>query len=245
MVLYRFIFISFLTLVIGFSFTTQLHAKGSKTRLISRGVSTETIHIEPFKELSIGGSMNVYLTQGDKTLLQIEGGEADIHNIEVRQKGNTLSIGIKKKSGFTFITKRIDVYITTPTFSEINLKGSTRLLTDNQFHLERVKITSCGSAKMVMGLNAQDLDINIKGSGHIALSGYAQNQTVNVSGSGSYKANKLLSGSANINVYGSGTAYLDVERELNVKVYGSGNVLYKGNPSIQSQSYGSGKVKAV
>lgn len=241
----KFVFVFCLTLVLGFSSTTLLHAKGNRSRLISRGVAVVTKKITPFSELSVAGSMNIHLIQGSKTSLQIEGSEADIQLINVSQKGDSLMINTKKKSGFTFITKKVDIYITAPSLSEIYLKGSVHLSTDNQFHLDNAKITSCGSAKMIMALNAKDLEVNIKGSGQITLNGYAQHQTVNVSGSANYKANKLLSGSANINVYGSGTAYLDVERELNVKVYGSGNVLYKGNPLIQSQSYGSGKVKAI
>ncbi|MCH9632962.1 MAG: hypothetical protein S4CHLAM6_13090 [Chlamydiae bacterium] len=241
----KFIFISLLSLVIGFSSNSLLYAKGSRTRTISRGVCVQSKKIEPFSELVMTGSMNVYLTQGTETSLQIEGSEADIKLIEVVQKGDNLMIKTKNKSGFTFITKKVDVYITTPSLSEVNLKGSVHLSTDNQLHLDKAKILSSGSSKVTMSVNAKDLEVDVKGSGHITLNGYAQHQTINVYGSATYKSNKLLSGSADVNLYGSGTAYLDVERELNVKVYGSGNVLYKGNPLIQSQSFGSGKVKAI
>ena len=222
-----------------------LFAKGCKTRLISRGYAVQNKKIDLVDTLSLAGSFNVYLTQGDRPALRIEGNEADLELVNVEQHGKKLFINIKKKSGFTFINKKIDVFLTTNTLTNLNLKGSVHLMSENEFHIDDLNLTTKGSGRAIIGINAQNLNVDIKGSGNVILAGYAQHQDICISGSGSYKANKLLSGSANVNVYGSGTAYLDVERELNIKVYGSGNVLYKGNPSIQSQSYGSGKVKAM
>lgn len=222
-----------------------LFAKGNKNRLICRGRAVQSQKINLVDTLSLSGSFNVYLTQGDRPSLRIEGNEADLDLVNVEQNGKQLSINLKKKSGFVFINKKIDVFLTTNSLIQLNIKGSAYVITENEFHIDDLNISSKGSGRAVIGLNAQNLNVDLKGSGSIILTGYTQHQDVCISGSGSYKANKLLSGSANIKVDGSGTAYLDVERELNIKVYGSGNVLYKGNPSIQSQSYGSGKVKAM
>lgn len=222
-----------------------LFAKGNKTRLMSRGNAAVTHKISHFDTLSVRGGFNVYLSQGDKPQFRIEGNEADLDQVSFEQHGKTLNLSLKKKSGFTFIDRKLDVFITTNTLSHVDLKGSVSLTGENEFHVDDLDITSRGSGRIVIGVNAQNLNVNLKGSSSVVLTGYAQHQNVSISGSGNYKANKLLSGSANVNVHGSGTAYLDVERDLNIKVYGSGNVLYKGNPSIQSQSYGSGKVKAI
>lgn len=222
-----------------------LLAKGVKTRLMSRGHSVVTQKISHFDTLSVRGAFNVYLSQGEKPKFRVEGNEADLGQVQIEQHGKTLNLSLKKKSGFTFVDRKLDVFITTNNLSQIDLKGSVSVMSENEFHVDDLDITARGSGRIVIGLNAQNLNVNLKGSSSVTLTGYAQHQDVSIAGSGSYKANKLLSGSANVNVHGSGTAYLDVERDLNIKVYGSGNVLYKGNPSIQSQSYGSGKVKAI
>lgn len=240
------IFLTLTIVIIASMFSSmKLEAKSKSNRLISRGMSAQSYTINPFEQLSISGTMNVFIKQGEKYHLQVEGNESDLENIEVRQTDNALYVGIKKKPGFTFISKKVDVFISTPTISEITLNGSVNVATENEFHVDLLKITSNGSGNANLNLNTKDLEVNIKGSSTVLLSGYTQNQNVNVAGSGSYKANKLLSGSANINIFGSGTAYLDVERELNVKAFGSGNVIYKGNPTVQSQTYGSGRVKAI
>lgn len=227
-------------------FQAFLYAKSNKNRFISKGISIESRKINPFEQLYVIGSMDVYLLQGETPSLQVEGFEQDLKCVEIEQRGDALYISFKKKGAhFNFINKKVDIFLTVNNLTEIDLDGSINLTTENEFHLDKVKITSKGATKAVLGLNVQDLNIDLKGAAHVTLNGYAQNQTINIEGSGDYKANKLLSGSANVNIYGDGSAYLDVERDLNVKMYGNGNVHYKGHPSVQSQSYGAGKVKSL
>lgn len=237
-------FISFFSLTLALS-SRPLFAKNNKTRLLPRGSSAITHKISHFDTLSIQGAFNVHLSQGEKPQFRVEGNEADLEHVNIEQHGKTLNVSLNKKSGFTFLDKKLDVFITTNNLTHIDLKGSVSLISENEFHVDDLNIVSKGSGRIIIGVNAQNLNVKLKGSSSVVLTGYAQHQDVSIAGSGSYKANKLLSGTANVNVHGSGTAYLDVERDLNIKVYGSGNVLYKGNPSIQSQSYGSGKVKAI
>lgn len=242
---FNFFIASTLIAVISIFSSSKLEAKNKSNCLISKEISTQSYTVVPFEQLTISGSMNVFVKQGEKCNLKIEGSESDLENIEVKQKAGALYIGIKKKSDLTFMSNQVDVFITTPIIAEIILNGSVSVTAENEFHLDVFKVVSKGSGNVNLALNAKKLEVNIKGSSKVLLSGYVQHQNVNIAGSGSYKANKLISESANASVFGSGTAYLHVERELNAKAFGSGSIVYKGSPTIQSQTYGSGRIKAV
>lgn len=242
---FYFFIASTLIAIIALFSSSKLEAKNKSSHLISKGLNLQSYPIAPFEKLSFSGSMNVFVKQGEKCNLKIEGSKSDLENIEIKQNGEALYIGIKKNSGLTFISNKMDIFITTPRICEIILNGSVSVNSENEFHLGVFKIVSRGSGKVNLALNAKKLEVNIKGSSKVFLSGYVQHQNVNISGSGSYEANKLISESTNASVFGSGTANLHVERELNAKAFGSARIFYKGSPIVRSQTYGSGRIKAA
>ena len=64
------------------------------------------------------------------------------------------------------------------------------------------------------------------------LSGKADSQAVEVNGSGDYEATDLKTGTATINVAGSGDCDLAVSETLVANVSGSGDVSYYGKPTV-------------
>ena len=91
-------------------------------------------------------------------------------------------------------------------------------------------------------LTADRFEAKISGSGSVHVVGDVEVQTINISGSGSYKAEKLISDFADVNVSGSGQANLSVSDELSVVISGSGSISYAGYPDIYKQISGSGKI---
>lgn len=91
-------------------------------------------------------------------------------------------------------------------------------------------------------LNAPKINIAVRGSGAVRLSGSAGVQDVSVTGSGSYDGATLAGKSAQLRVTGSGRATVNVTEALDVLISGSGSVRYLGNPSIRQQISGSGSI---
>lgn len=240
----KFIF-AFLVIFFIFFSAKPLFAKKNKSRLNAKDYVVQKLKINPVTHLSISGPFIVHLKQGNCSNLMIETNESDLNFVKIQQSGEKLKIKLDKTINWVRINQKIDIFITTQDLSMIDLKGAAIIVGQSCFKTDHLKISARGPGELTLGIEVEKLNVAIRGSGLVKLTGFAKHQDIEVAGSGKYKATELESETADINVKGSGYSYLNVEKELNVKVYGSGNVIYKGSPSIQSQAYGSGKVKAM
>ena len=93
------------------------------------------------------------------------------------------------------------------------------------------------------GINTDRLKIMLLGSGNISTAGTAERQEITLAGSGNYRAEKLKSKTATINLSGSGDADLDASEDLNVNIAGSGSVRYTGDARVTQKILGSGSVE--
>ena len=67
-----------------------------------------------------------------------------------------------------------------------------------------------------------------------------------IAGSGNYKANDLSTGNTEVEIAGSGNAYVNATGKLSAEIAGSGSIYYKGQPSdIDKSVAGSGKIKPM
>lgn len=232
-----------LSLVLLLFVSSTLHCK---TSVASQNPSIEVHKLDSFDTLAISGSYNIHLKQGKKPQIRLEGTERDIENVAIDLRNRKLYITSKEKRDVHHSdSPKLIIYITASQLEEIDIKGSPAITSENELQFENLKIISKGSAQCSLALKVNKLNVEIKGSGTLMLNGSVIKQDVIVSGSAHYLASKLQSTIAIVNIYGSGDAQVNVEKELDVKVYGSGSLFYSGNPSIQSQSYGSGKVKKL
>lgn len=88
--------------------------------------------------------------------------------------------------------------------------------------------------------------VSVSGSGDIIGQSKfkADDLDLNVSGSGSLSMDVDASGDIEADVSGSGDVEINVKNELDANISGSGSVTYKGNPSkVNSHASGSGKVR--
>ncbi len=207
--------------------------------------SYENYVVSPFNELVLSGSFNVFLTQGKELSLRLEGDPIYLEQIEVQQDDDRLLIVLQVNPGQRFIYRKVSVFLTTPSISEIYTNGNVHLMGENELAVQNLKITSYGLGKTVFALNVANLEVDIQGAGDMLFSGFAAHQNVFIHGAGNYKAEELMNDSANVEIYGIGKVYLKVNSELNAKIYGCGDLYFKGEPSIHSQLYGSGKIKGL
>jgi hypothetical protein len=111
--------------------------------------------------------------------------------------------------------------------------------------LEEVSITGSGDADLSGGFPKQNnLLVRITGSAEVEAEGTLEyeNLVVDISGSGDAELERVAVKTADIQVSGSGNAYVNAQTSLKARISGSGRVYYWGSPSIESQISGSGKV---
>lgn len=216
------------------------------TDILTGQTVKETRNLPAFNALNLTMSADVYLSQGDHQIVQVEADKGSMEYIETETHGNTLVV--KNKDGHWNNLGHIRVYITMPEITKIDLSGSGTVESQTPIKAADLQIMLSGSGNVkISSLQAPVLKTNITGSGDIFLSGDNDQAEMDatITGSGSIKADDLKVANATIHITGSGSARVFVLKELETNITGSGSVLYKGNPIINAHSTGSGRTSSL
>ncbi len=242
-------FISFLSIV-GSAFSEQ----------------SEMRNVDPFHKIVLATSGTLYIQQGETQSVELRGDPEDIERIATEVEGGQLRVK-RKKTDFSFGKDhgKVDTYITTTDLSFLRLTGSGEVIGEKPFTCDKLKLGISGSGKIVLEVDARDLEMGISGSGKIALEVDARTVEMNVSGSGkidisgaSESVESKISGSGRIaafnletqnheaKVSGSGRCEIQAESSIDAKVSGSGTIRYRGEASrVKTRVSGSGRIIKV
>ncbi len=205
-------------------------------------LKNRTLKVESFSKLNVDIPANVKLTMGDSVLINISAPESVIKNISTSVRRGKLNIegnicGSKNN--------KINIEITTPNISAINISGSADVFSQTPFKTDKLVLNVSGSGSIQLNTFSNSITAEISGSGDIMLSGTAQKLGVEISGSGSFKGLGLNTYTASISISGSGDASTTVLNNLNAKVTGSGHINYSGEPKLNAKVTGSGNVTKI
>ena len=190
----------------------------------SGSIITEPRAVVDFFNVSVSGSTNIFITQGNNFDVKVKAYENIIPYLETKVQDGTLFVGFKSNSNIS--NDNSEVYITMPSLNSLALSGSGNISSKGTF------------------LGSGNFKATISGSGNIVIEGgTANNYQINISGSGSVKSFGMISKQAVVSIKGSGNAELTVLQDLNATIDGSGTVYYKGTPvTVTSKITGSGQI---
>ncbi|MFO8235454.1 MAG: head GIN domain-containing protein [Bacteroidales bacterium] len=204
----------------------------------------KTRNVSDFSKISIAISADVYLSQGDKESLCLEGDQDILEKIETVVSGNTLQI--KYKSSFFMPRKKnITVHLTAKDIDELNIAGSAELKAKTKISAPEINFNISGSGKIEIDeLETNNIEASISGSGDIILKGSKKlkNIDLSISGSGKYIAPNLQTENIHASISGSGKCEVYASKKLTASVSGSGKAYYNGNPVVNAKISGSGNV---
>ncbi|MEA3495267.1 MAG: head GIN domain-containing protein [Bacteroidota bacterium] len=205
-------------------------------------VVKEVRELDEFTSIELSSSADVYITQGDEQSVYIEIDDNVLEFVKTEVKGNELEIYTK---GCIITSSKLKVFVTMKSLKDIDISGSGEIHGENQFHSNEMSLDVSGSGKIFLSLQTNDLKTKISGSGEITLEGNANKHNISISGSGDLNAFKLKTVETDIDLSGSGEAFIDVVQKLDAKVSGSGDVEYNGDPKVRSKISGSGSVMSA
>jgi len=209
------------------------------------GNVTEDRHLSGFHAVDVSGSFDVYITQGSTESVKVEAPSDVIKNILTEVKGGTLNISTKSHFNWhsMFNNKKMVVYVTIKDVNSIALTGSGDVYFKDGINANNLRLQLTGSGDLFGKINVKGLESNVTGSGDIKISGHADDQKANVTGSGDYSARGLSTVNTIASVGGSGDASVNVSGNLKASVTGSGDIHYTGSPKYVSKSKsGSGDI---
>jgi hypothetical protein len=208
----------------------------------------EDRHLSGFNAVSLGGSFDVYITQGSTESVKVEAPDNVIDHIITEVDNGTLKIYNKNDNGFHWDDlfgghKKIAVYVTAKDIISVSVSGSGDMFFREGIHTNSLRLRVSGSGDMIGKVDVKSLESSISGSGDMKISGRADNSAVSVGGSGDYAGRGLVTVNTSVRVSGSGDASINASSSVNASVSGSGDIRYTGGAkNVVSAKSGSGDI---
>jgi len=200
--------------------------------------------IEGTSKLKVSGIFNLYLSNGEKSALRIEGDEEMTQKLKVTQNGEWLELDFEKvNENFFKSNSKLDVYLTLNELEEFVFDGVGNIKTEGQLEVEDISIKGDGVGNLNLELQANTIKAVFSMLGNIDLSGSANSVDLSNDGLGNVDASGLIAQNMNLKSSGIGRVAVHCEGDLSIIVDGIGTVSYEGNPNvIKEEINGIGKV---
>ena len=204
---------------------------------------TESRDVSDFERVSLTGSGEVILIQGEEESLTVETDDNVMRYVTSEVTGGTLTLGTE--SGKLISATRLRFTLGVKDLAGLRVSGSGNI-TAERVDTDRLQVQVSGSGDVrIDALTADEVTVRITGSGDVELAGQVTGQDVTISGSGKYRGGDLRSETVALKISGSGNATLWVTESLDARLTGSGSASYYGNPTTDVSGSGSGKVKGL
>jgi hypothetical protein len=209
-------------------------------------VITESRSTGTYTSVSLAMSATVYFTPDSVYSLRISGQENVLRQIVTEVDGNQLVVRVK--TGVILGSHDpVNVYITAPDVSGLDVSGSGDIFTDKTWRVNDLSVNISGSGNInIASVEANGISAKISGSGTIkAASGKAESEDLKISGSGTIDLRSVEAKTVYTTTSGSGDTYVHATSLLDVTISGSGNIWYYGTPVINTHISGSGNLKRM
>lgn len=200
--------------------------------------------IDGTRKLKVSGIFNLYLSQGDRPLLRIEGDEELTKKLKVTQNGEWLELDFEKvNENFFKRNSKVDVYLTLSELEEFIFEGVGNIKTEGILEVEDISIKGDGVGNLNLELQANTIKAVFSMLGNINLSGSVNAIGLSNDGLGNVDASELVAQNMNLKSSGIGRVAVHCLGDLSITVDGIGTVSYTGNPNIiKEEINGIGKV---
>jgi hypothetical protein len=199
--------------------------------------------VADFDKLSIDGGLDLYLKQGDSTLLQIEVDDNLAKYIHTEVIDRELQITETK----SLCSKIKRAYLTIPNLKELTINGAGKIIANSKISFNYLQIEGNGASDGYFeDLNCPNLMVDLSGSGDARINkGIGGNLSIRISGAGDVKFKDFAVDSAKVEISGAGDVLLQSNTFLLVKIFGAGDVKYKGSPKLVKKIVGAGTVHQI
>ena len=220
------------------------HTNDTPTQVHQVGQETA---MNPFDVVNVVGPFNVIYQQGNSNTVRVEGTTEQLGKITIYVEDGELTIDQRRnESGDVF--NGMQIFVTSPSIQNIDIAGSGTVTAPQTLNADDLKLEIAGSGGITLAqLTCKNLDNDIAGSGSVTLGMVQADEVSNdIAGSGDIDIAALTCKKVKNDIAGSGDIILS---NLNVDhidsdIAGSGDVTLRGNVGSHSEDIaGSGKVK--
>jgi len=210
----------------------------------SGNVTDKNIGFNEFKSIELSFPANLYLTQGNRQRIRVEMEDNILEDMEIDVFNDVLIIKHKDYTCYAN-TEPINIYVTMEQIQELSVVGSGSIVGETKIVANELDVNIEGSGNIDLDVDNNKINVEVEGSGNIDLKGESTEIHTAIIGSGKIDADKLVSETAFVEIVGSGIAEVNGQH-LDITIDGSGLVRYKGEPDTLTHSIeGSGEITKI
>jgi len=199
--------------------------------------------------IEVAGHYDVTVRTGSTPSVHANGSEKALDDLRVEVKDGTLEIGQNKRSGWNWGWGRsyhsgpVSLIVTVPSLDHAGIAESGAIKVD-KVSGARFKGEIAGSGDLVLpAIDAGEVSLSIAGSGGIHAGGKAKSVKYEIAGSGDIDAASLAAESAELSIAGSGGIKGHATGTAKVNLMGSGDVTLTGGAKCSVTKNGSGNIR--
>lgn len=196
-----------------------------------------------FERIELLGSLDVKYQQADSFSVRVDAPVDVLKKVETRVEGNKLIVNMKGEGKIINFgisdSENVTVYVTSPDFLGITLRGSGDFECQQLLDTDHLDIVLNGSGDIKFDdIICDQVDVSLVGSGDVDLKNVKMLRSyVNLVGSGDVKVNFDNSGMVEANLTGSGDISLSgTVRKYKSNVRGSGDMHTDGLRIIEEKT---------
>lgn len=182
------------------------------------------------------------IRQGTDEKLTVQAEAKVLAQLDISTKNDMLVLGSK---GNFKTDKGLKYTLTIKSFRSLKSEGSGSSSVDG-FSGPEMDFEGAGSGDIsIKNIKPGRVNIVIKGSGNVDVSGSGKQLIARIDGSGTIDAVKFQAQAAEARIDGSGNISVNAEETLKATIGGAGNIEYKGKAKVTQSITGAGNINRL
>ncbi len=193
-----------------------------------KNIAKEERNVGDFTSVSIGGGIDLEITQGNSSTIEVEVTAHALDLLITEVKGNQLRIYFDKK------VRRVKtslVKITVDDLKSIHASGGSDVESKGTLKFDELEIHGSGGSDMELDLEVEKLYVNCSGGSDVEIEGSTDFLDINASGGSDFDGYDFEAKEVIISASGGSDSNVYASESITVNATGSSDVNYKGNPS--------------
>lgn len=190
--------------------------------------------LRKFDAISVGGGIDLNLTQSESQSVVIAANEDIIDRILTEVQGSTLKIYIKDSYKYNYGKNGPMVAdVSLPYLKKLMASGGSDVQSMGEWKSDDFRIQASGGSDITLKLIAESLEVQCSGGSDLDINGKVDDLEIQSSGGSDFNGKQLIAKEARIQSSGGSDVYIHVTDKLVVRASGSSDVYYKGDPAIR------------
>ncbi|HMD00084.1 MAG TPA: head GIN domain-containing protein [Ferruginibacter sp.] len=195
-----------------------------------------------FSKISVSAGIDVELSQGTTTEVNVEADDNVIRFISADVSGDELTIGLN--GHYSFSNCHMKVYVTSPMISGIRTSGGSQVNIKGVLKSDNSISCKASNGSTIEGeFDAPDVSASASGGATVEISGRTKNLNVSASNGSSVKAEDLRSENVTVEASGGATANVQASYNIDAKAHNGASINYYGEAAVVKKVSGGGSVE--